>query len=142
MMPTQACRAFSEAVMTDASPIPILAPAPLHGDAGRIAHLDPCAGRAGSIGTVNPLGNDALSTEPARIGEHGRTIFGYVFVEKDAGFEIAQQLRQRSLAVKEWESLSRKVAIKIFDAAKGLPVPEMNRERASQAQLRRLYVSP
>jgi hypothetical protein len=37
---------------------------------------------------------------------------------------------------------SRPPGLDIFDAAKGLPVPEMNRERASQAQMRRLYASP
>jgi hypothetical protein len=36
-----------------------------------------------------PLGNDALSTEPARIGEHGKAIFGNVFVKQDAGLETA-----------------------------------------------------
>jgi hypothetical protein len=57
--------------------------------------------RAGSIGAVHPLGNDALSAEMARKGEHRRPIPGDVFVGQDAGFEVAQQLRQRSLAVKQ-----------------------------------------
>ena len=35
------------------SSIPHLAAFPLHGDAGGIADLDPCAGRAGSIGAID-----------------------------------------------------------------------------------------
>ena len=90
--------AYIEAADLGGSPVPLLAAFLLHGYAEGIANLDPCAGRAGSIGTVNPLGNDALSTELACIGEHSRPIFGDVLVQQDAGFEIAQQ---RSLAIKE-----------------------------------------
>jgi hypothetical protein len=81
------------------SSIPILAALPLHGDAGRIANLDPCAGRAGSIGTVNPLGNDALVAKPARVPEDDRAVLDNVVVEQDARLGITQQPRQRGLAV-------------------------------------------
>jgi hypothetical protein len=35
------------------------------------------------------------------MGEHGRPILSDVLVQQDAGFDIAQQARQRSLAVEE-----------------------------------------
>jgi hypothetical protein len=38
--------------------------------------FDPDATRAGAIGTVHPLGNDALSAKPARMGEHGKAVLG------------------------------------------------------------------
>jgi hypothetical protein len=57
----------------------------------------------GPVGAVRLLGNDALGAKSARIGEHGRPIFGDVLVEQDAGLGIAQQPRQRSLAVEERE---------------------------------------
>jgi hypothetical protein len=85
------------------SSIPNLASLPLHGDAGGIADLDPDAARAGSIGTVHPLGNDALGAEPACTGKHDRPIFGNVFVKQNASLGIAQQSRQRSLSVQERE---------------------------------------
>jgi hypothetical protein len=65
------------------SSIPHLAPLPLHGNAGGIADFNPDAVRAGSIGTVNPLGNDALCAKPARMGKHGRPIFENVLVKQD-----------------------------------------------------------
>jgi hypothetical protein len=45
-----------------------------------IADLDPRAGRPGSIGAIDLLGNDALGTKPARMGEGGRPIFCDVLV--------------------------------------------------------------
>jgi hypothetical protein len=83
------------------SSIPNLAAFPLHGDAGGIADLDPDAARSGLIGAIDLLRHDALGTKLARMCEHGRPVLGYVFVKQDAGLETAQQLYQRSLAVKE-----------------------------------------
>jgi hypothetical protein len=51
----------------------------------------------GPVGAVRLLGNDALGAKSARIGEHGRPIFGDVLVEQDAGLGIAQQPRQAAL---------------------------------------------
>jgi hypothetical protein len=48
----------------------------------------------------------------ARKREHGRPVFRDVFVEQDAGFEIAQQLRQHDLPVQEWE-IAQILAIKL-----------------------------
>jgi hypothetical protein len=56
---------------------------PLHPDAGGTADFDSDAARAGSIGIVHSLRNDALGTEPARLGEHGRPILDTVFVKQD-----------------------------------------------------------
>jgi hypothetical protein len=39
---------------------------------------------------------------PASVLEHGRAIPGDVFVQQDARLDIAQQSRQRRLAVEEW----------------------------------------
>jgi hypothetical protein len=83
------------------SSIPNLAPLPLHGNAGGIADLDPDAARAGAICAIDLLGNDALGAKPARMGEHGKPIFGNVFVKQDAGLSIAQQADQRGLAFEE-----------------------------------------
>jgi hypothetical protein len=76
---------------------------PLYGDAGGIADLDPGAARAGPIGAVDPLRHDALGAKLARMGEHSRPILGDVFVQQDASLGIAQQARQRSLPVQEWD---------------------------------------
>jgi hypothetical protein len=65
------------------SSIPYLTALPLHRDARRIADLDPDAAWAGLLGAVHSLGNDALGTEPASLGEHGRPILGDVFIELD-----------------------------------------------------------
>src|SRR5258708_7792512 len=81
------------------SPVPFLTALPLHRDASRIAHLDPDRARSGSIGAVHPLGDDTLGAKPASVLEHGRAIFGDVFVEQDASLDTAQQSRQRGLAV-------------------------------------------
>jgi hypothetical protein len=47
---------------------------------------------------------DALGATPARMGEHGKTIFVNVLVKQDASLSIAQQARERSLSVQERES--------------------------------------
>ena len=52
----------------------ISATLPLDGDAGGIEDLDPDGAPAGLIGTANYLGNDALGTKPAHMGEHGRPV--------------------------------------------------------------------
>jgi hypothetical protein len=49
------------------------------------------------------LRHDALGPNPARMGEHGRTILGDVFVEQDASLSIAQETRQSCLAVEKRE---------------------------------------
>jgi hypothetical protein len=43
----------------------------LHGDACGIADLDPDAARAGLIGGIHLLGNDAVSAKLASMGEDG-----------------------------------------------------------------------
>jgi hypothetical protein len=58
--------------------IPNLAPLPLYRDARWIADLDPDAARAGLIGAIGLLRNDALGAKPARMGEHGLPILGDV----------------------------------------------------------------
>jgi hypothetical protein len=63
---------------------------PLYRDAGRIAKLDPDAVRAGSIGAIDLLRHDARGAKPAGIGEHGRPIFGNVFVKPDASLGIVK----------------------------------------------------
>src|SRR2546427_4795652 len=85
------------------SPVPLLAALPLHNDAGRIADFDPDRTSAGSIGPVDLLGDDSLRAKPASMFEHRRAITDDVFVEHDARRGMAQQPRQRSLAVEEWE---------------------------------------
>jgi hypothetical protein len=77
-----------------------LAPA-ARGDADGIADLDPDAARAGTVGAIDLLRNDALGTELARMGEYGSPIVGNVFVKQDASLGIAQQPRQRGLAIDE-----------------------------------------
>src|SRR5215470_18966450 len=79
--------------------IPILAPLPLHRDARRIADLHPDPAPPRSIGAVDLLGRDALGAKPASVFEDGRAVLGDVFVEQDACPNIAQQTRQRSLAI-------------------------------------------
>jgi hypothetical protein len=66
--------------------VPNLGALPLHGDARGIADLDPDAARARQVGAVDLLRHDALGAEPTRVGEHGKAIFGNVFV-KAAGEE-------------------------------------------------------
>ncbi len=100
------------------SSIPPLTALPLRRDACRITDLDPDAARARQIDAVHSLGNDALSTEPARIGEDGRPVLGYVFVEYGASFGVAQQLRQRSLAAQERE-IAQTLAI-MLDQVEGI----------------------
>jgi hypothetical protein len=46
--------------------------------------LDPGAALAGLMGTVHPLGNDALGAKLARTGEDGRAVLSYVFVQQRA----------------------------------------------------------
>jgi hypothetical protein len=73
--------------------------APLHGDAGRIADLDPDAARAGLIGAIDLFRHDTLGAKPVSVCEDDRAVLGDVFIEQDAGLGIAQQPRQRALAV-------------------------------------------
>jgi hypothetical protein len=54
--------------------VPILTALPLHREAGRIANLDPDQARTGPIGSVYPLGHDALGAKPASVGENDRAI--------------------------------------------------------------------
>jgi hypothetical protein len=54
------------------SSIPALATLPLDSDAGGIADLDPNRARAGSIGAVYPLGDDAFGTKLAGVREDSR----------------------------------------------------------------------
>jgi len=88
-------------VSVSAPPVPVLAALPLHRDARRIADLDPDRTWTGSISAVYPLGDDAFGAKPASVREDSRAIFGDVFVEQDASLGIAQQSRQRRLALKE-----------------------------------------
>ena len=83
------------------SPIPLLAPLPLHRDAGGIADLDPDRTSTGSVGAIHSLRDDALGTKLASVLEHGRTVLGDVLVEQNASLDTAQQPRQRGLAVEE-----------------------------------------
>jgi hypothetical protein len=46
------------------------------------------------------------------MGEHGRPIFGNVFVKQNASLSIEQQPRQRGLPVQEWE-IAQILAIKL-----------------------------
>jgi len=87
--------------MTGRSSIPIFAPLPLDRDTRRIADLDPCCARPRSIGTIDPLRDDALGAQLACMLEYGRTIPGNMFVEKDVGLDAAQQARQGGLTVEE-----------------------------------------
>jgi hypothetical protein len=82
--------------------VPVRAALSLHSDPGGIADLDPDGARAGSIRAIDLLRHDALGAKAARMGEHGRPILGNVFVKPDASLSIAQEPRQRSLAVEEW----------------------------------------
>src|SRR5262249_56844894 len=84
------------------SPIAILTRLPLYRDACWIADLDPDRARAGSIGAVNLLGRNAPGAKPASMREHGKAVFGDVFIEQDASLDISQQPHQRGLAVEEW----------------------------------------
>jgi hypothetical protein len=64
------CRGvIGRGVSLRSSPIPILAPLPLHGDAGGIADLDPDRTRTGSRGAVDTFGDDAFCTGPASARE-------------------------------------------------------------------------
>jgi hypothetical protein len=62
----------------------------VYGDTGRITDLDPDAARAGSIGAIDSLGNDAFCTKPASVREDDWAVFGNVFIEQDASPGIAQ----------------------------------------------------
>jgi hypothetical protein len=72
------------------------------------------------LGTVHSLGNDALSTGPARKGEHDRPIFGDVFVEQDAGLSIAQQPRQSCFTL-EKRAIAEILAI-MLDQVEGVGI--------------------
>jgi len=48
---------------------------------------------------MNALRDDTPGTEPASVRKNDRAIFGDVFVEQDARLSIAQQSRQRGLAM-------------------------------------------
>jgi hypothetical protein len=77
----------------------------------RLPDLDPGGTRAKAIGTVQPLGNDALGPKLAHMGEHGRP----------ASLSIAQRPRLRSLPVQEWE-IAQSLAI-MFDQVEGVQDP-------------------
>jgi hypothetical protein len=64
------------------------------------------------------LGHDALGTKPASVLEDGRAVASDVFVEQDARLGIAQQQRQRGLAV-EKRPLAKILTI-VLDQVKGL----------------------
>jgi hypothetical protein len=49
--------------------------------ATRLRHLDPGAARAGQVGAVDPLPNDALGAKLAGVRKDGRAVLGDVFVE-------------------------------------------------------------
>jgi hypothetical protein len=98
------------------SSIPIRAALPLHSDACGIADFNPDTARAGSIGTVQSLGNNALGAEPARIGEHGRPIFSDVLVEQDASLRIAQEPRQGCLTVEELATMQNSIMLDQVEA--------------------------
>jgi putative intracellular protease/amidase len=83
------------------SSVPVLAALLLCRDAGGIADLDPDRAWPGSIGAVGAFRDDAFSTDSAGMFEHRRAIPGDVFVEHDARLGIAQQSRQRGLAVEK-----------------------------------------
>jgi hypothetical protein len=68
-------------IKRDGSPVPLLAPLPLDGQARRIANLDPDRARPRSIGAVDLLGDDALGAKPASVGENDRPIFRDVLVQ-------------------------------------------------------------
>jgi len=86
-----------------ASPVPILAALPLlYRDARWIADLDPGPTPSRSIGAVDPFRDSSLDTKPACVREDGLPILGKVFIEQDADLSVAQQPRQRGLAVEKW----------------------------------------
>jgi hypothetical protein len=51
--------------------------------------------------TFIPSSKRCPLAEPASMGEHARPILGSVFVEKDGSLGIAEQSRQRRLAIEE-----------------------------------------
>src|SRR5215475_9407319 len=83
------------------SSVPKLAPLPLHRKAGGITDLDPDAAQVGSVRAVNLLRHDALGAKPAGVREDDRTVLDDVFVEQDANLGVAQQPRQRGLALQK-----------------------------------------
>ncbi len=73
------------------SSVPQLAPLPLHGDAGRIADLDPDTARARPIGAIDLLRNDASAPSQQGVREDDCAILGNVFIEQDAGLGLAHR---------------------------------------------------
>jgi hypothetical protein len=61
----------------------------LHGDAGRIADLDPDTARAGSI-RANLLRHDALGAKPSGVREDDTAVLCDVFIEQDTSLGVAQ----------------------------------------------------
>jgi hypothetical protein len=72
-----------------------------------------------------------LGAKPARMGEHGRFIFGNMSVKQDANLSVAQEPRQRSLPVQERE-IAQILAI-MLDQVEGLE--DRCSSRLSAAQL-------
>src|SRR5262249_54823412 len=85
------------------SPVPVCAALPLYRDARWIEDFDPDRAPPRSIGAVDPFRDDSLGAKPAGVLEHNRAILGNVFVGQDASPAIAQQSRERRLAVEERE---------------------------------------
>ena len=68
-----------------------------------LRNLDPGRAGTGSLGAVDPLGKMPSAPSRQPCFKHRRTILSNVFVEQDAHAAIAQQSRQRRLAVEDEE---------------------------------------
>jgi hypothetical protein len=121
---------FAERVEKVGSPIPILAALPLHSDAGRIADLNPDCARTGLIGAIDPLGDNALGAEPASVRKDGGAILFNVSVEQNARLGIAQQPRERSLAVEE-RAIAQILAV-VLDQIEGVENGSARGHRSAQ----------
>jgi hypothetical protein len=67
--------------------------------------VKPIASQKGTLpgAALAVLRDDTLGAKLARMGKHGQSILGDVFVQRDASFGVAQQARQGRLAVEEWK---------------------------------------
>jgi hypothetical protein len=100
------------------SPIPNLAPLPLHGDAGGIADLDPDRTRTGPVCAVDSLGNDALNAKPVSVRENGGTVLGDCSLSRMPA--SVSRRGQASAALRSRNRRSRRFLAIMLDQAEGV----------------------
>jgi hypothetical protein len=91
---------------------------PFHSRRIRVLHFEPIWRAAGAVGGILALRDDALKPHLARVGEDGRAVALYVFVEPDAGASPGKHAHERGFS--DLKRIAPQVIAVLLDEIEGV----------------------